>query len=298
MKFADVMEDENTFKDLDSYAKETGRDRDVLIRAFEIESRYHGLINSENNSERRLQLYHEFYNKLLPIYKKSQSQNNDEPKLKICGLFEKELRNKRIIDFGCGNGSFLKTLARNYEYKSLTGIDVFIDDHLKSEEAIQFHESDIINFHSNEKYDVAFSDNVVEHISSIDLPYHLKSIRNTLEDNGTLIIITPNRLFGPSDITRIKDNSFSGKTSAEGGHLNESTYNELIEVLTSVGFGNFQTVLPIPKLKYSIFRGIRIRPSIIQRIEKSNFLLSLFRSIKIKGKCPIRFTITITCQKL
>jgi hypothetical protein len=56
----------------------------------------------------------------------------------------------------------------------------------------------------------------------------------------------PNRLFGPSDVTRIIDYSRTGKTRAQGTHLNESTYGDLIPILERNGFQNFRTILPIP----------------------------------------------------
>ena len=108
----------------------------------------------------------------------------------------------------------------------------------------------------------------------------------------------PNRLFGPSDITRIFDNSSSGKILARGGHLNESTYCEMINFLTDAGFVHFKTVLPIPFFKYfPLLNKIRLKPNIITFIENNSFLLKFFRLLKYKGRCQIRFTLTLICQK-
>ena len=68
----------------------------------------------------------------------------------------------------------------------------------------------------------------------------------------------PNRLFGPWDITRIKDFSQSGKTAAQGGHINEYNRVEMIENLKVAGFKSFQTIIPIPKLKYLLFKDISL----------------------------------------
>lgn len=126
---------------------------------------------------------------------------------------------------------------------------------------------------------------------------HISSIYEALEDGGKLIIMMPNRLFGPADVTRIKDFSHSGRVEAEGGHVNESTYSEMIHQLKTIGFTKFQTILPIPKLKFSLLKNNRVSTEWIQKNERSPFLLSIFRSIKIKGVCPIRFSITLIATK-
>jgi hypothetical protein len=126
---------------------------------------------------------------------------------------------------------------------------------------------------------------------------HLTSVYDSLLPGGKFIFVMPNRLFGPMDVTRILDNSSSGKIKAMGGHLNESTYHEMADALERTGFVNFQTVLPVPRLKYSIFKNNRIKPDGIIAIEKSKWWLKFFRAIKFKGRCPIRFTVTLICQK-
>ena len=212
-------------------------------------------------------------------------------------LFEKELKGKSIIDFGCGEGYFLMNIQKKIPFKKLTGVDVFIPETLKNHPSIQFISSGIINFSTEEKFEVAFSDNVIEHLSPLDLMDHLRSVYESLVPGGKFILVMPNRLFGPMDVTRIMDNSSSGRIPAQGGHLNESTYHEMVEALTKTGFSNFETVIPIPKFKYSTFKNSRIKADWITGIEKSNFLLNIFRSIKVKGRCPVRFTVTLICQK-
>jgi hypothetical protein len=71
----------------------------------------------------------------------------------------------------------------------------------------------------------------------------------------------------------------------------------MVSALNKTGFVNFETVLPIPKFKYSIFKNNRIKPDWIIGIEQSKFLLNIFRGIKVNGRCPVRFTVTLICQK-
>ncbi|MDC0506676.1 class I SAM-dependent methyltransferase, partial [Flavobacteriaceae bacterium] len=238
------MSKKNIYKGLDAYSQEMGLSKNSLIEAFKIENHFHKLLKNEKNAFNREILYKEFYSKLLTFYGRISPHDNslDEKlseKNKHIRLFEKEIINKSVIDFGCGEGLFLKNIQKNIPHKKLVGVDVFIPNTLKDNQKIKFVSSSIITFRSNEKFDVAFSDNVLEHISILDYSSHFQSVFNSLKPGGKFIIIIPNKLFGPSDITRILDNSSSGKTLAKGGHLNESTYTEMNYLLSKAGFTNF-----------------------------------------------------------
>lgn len=106
----------------------------------------------------------------------------------------------------------------------------------------------------------------------------------------------PNRLFGPSDVTRIIDFSYTGKTQSLGSHFNELTYNELIMLLKKYEFENFRTVFPHTKLRH-LFRFFRMRPSILCEIEKSKFFMNLLHNMKFHGRCIAKFEISIICNK-
>lgn len=302
-----MVDNQNTsqiiFRDIEAYSKEIGYSPEFLEEAYKIENHYHELLVNELDEQKRESLYDEFYSNLLKFYGRT-AKLDSSLDIKIATkdpqvtLFEKELKGKSIIDFGCGEGFFLMNIRKKLPYKKLTGVDVFIPESLKSHKEIKFIESGIIRFQSDEQFEIAFSDNVIEHLAPLDLKNHLQSVYNSLLPGGKFILVMPNRLFGPMDITRILDNSSSGRIAAKGGHLNESTYYEMVGSLSEFGFGNFQTVLPIPKFKYTVFKNCRIRPTAIMAIEKNKFLLNFFRSIKVNGRCPIRFTVTLICEKL
>jgi 2-polyprenyl-3-methyl-5-hydroxy-6-metoxy-1,4-benzoquinol methylase len=293
---------DSLYPGLKDYAKEVGTAPELLIEAFQLEKYYHDLLIKEKKASKRTLMYEEFYSKLLQLYGRN-AVNDQSLDQKIRSkdsqvkLFEHDIKNKSIIDFGCGEGLFLMNIKRNLPYKFLTGVDVYIPDGLKNHPDINFISSGIIRFETKEKFDIAFSDNVLEHLSPLDLKDHLKSVYESLVPGGHFIMIMPNRLFGPMDITRIVDNTSSGKIKAQGGHLNESTYHEMINDLSDAGFHNFKTVFPIPKFKYSIFNKIRINTNWIVAMEKSSSWLRFFRSIRINGRCLIRFTVTLKCQK-
>lgn len=291
-------DDYSEFPDIDRYAQEEHLSPIVLKEAFEIEAHYHKLLLDEKSFENRLKLYNQLYAKVIPIYNRDPNlAYGYNQKDKYVKLFSRELQGANIIDFGCGSGNMLKSISRQLETKSLTGIDTVISKELRAHQSIEFIEANIIDYYFEKVFDVAFSDNVMEHLVPEDCQRHINSIFKALSDGGKLIIIMPNRLFGPWDITRIKDFSQSGQTDAEGGHVNESTHTEMTERLKIAGFRKVSTIIPIPKLKYSLFRRVRVSTHWVERLEKSPCLLRLFRSLKLKGVCVMTVPVTLIAQK-
>jgi hypothetical protein len=101
-----------------------------------------------------------------------------------------------------------------------------------------------------------------------------------MKPDGILIINAPNRLFGPWDITGIVDCSHTNKTAAQGTHINESTYTETVQALKENGFGNFKTVLPVPKVRNYFLTNVRFSVNFLLTMEKSPKLMSFLYLIK------------------
>ena len=101
-------------------------------------------------------------------------------------FLENSLVNKNILDFGSGNGGFLK-LAKNIS-KSVLGVELekAIVPYYKEENIPLENNLDNIN----NKFDIITSFHVIEHIKE---PLAiLEKLKNLLEDNGKLIIEVPN----------------------------------------------------------------------------------------------------------
>ena len=105
------MKSTNTqlFPDIEAYSKEIGLSTDVLAEAFKLENHYHKLLVKEEDAKKRERLYDEFYSNLLQFYGRTAKEDHSleeriatkDPQVR---LFEKELKGKSIIDFGCGEG--------------------------------------------------------------------------------------------------------------------------------------------------------------------------------------------------
>ena len=78
--------------------------------------------------------------------------------------------------------------------------------------------------------DVAYSNQLIEHLHPEDLHEQAHAIWRVLEPGGMYLCVTPNRLSGPHDISRGFD------TVATGFHLKEYTNGELDRLFRQVGF--------------------------------------------------------------
>ncbi len=78
--------------------------------------------------------------------------------------------------------------------------------------------------------DVAYSDQLMEHLHPDDAAEQLRNIYRALAPGGVYICITPNRLSGPHDVSRHFDEV------ATGFHLKEYTVRELSEIFRATGF--------------------------------------------------------------
>jgi len=78
--------------------------------------------------------------------------------------------------------------------------------------------------------DVAYSDQLMEHLHPGDAREQLANIYRALAPGGVYVCLTPNRLSGPHDVSRYFDEV------ATGFHLQEYTARDLTAMFMSVGF--------------------------------------------------------------
>lgn len=78
--------------------------------------------------------------------------------------------------------------------------------------------------------DVAFSNQLIEHLHPEDALDQVRSIFRALKAGGVYVCLTPNRLTGPHDVSYYFD------TEATGFHLREYTHAELKALFLGAGF--------------------------------------------------------------
>jgi SAM-dependent methyltransferase len=93
---------------------------------------------------------------------------------------------------------------------------------------------------------LAYSDQLMEHLHPDDALKQLKAIYQTLTAGGTYICSTPNRLSGPHDISSYFDEV------ATGFHLKEYTVTELSQMFYQVGFSQIRVYISVKGLYIKI----------------------------------------------
>lgn len=94
-------------------------------------------------------------------------------------------------------------------------------------------------FEPAERYNVALSDQVFEHLHPEDIAEHLRSVYRILKARGRYILSTPHRLCGPHDVSRV----FKCDVP-RGMHLKEYTYREVVAALKRAGFTRCSYAFP------------------------------------------------------
>jgi 2-polyprenyl-3-methyl-5-hydroxy-6-metoxy-1,4-benzoquinol methylase len=292
-------------KNLKHYSNKNGLPIEVLAEMYKIESKFHAEILAEAHFDKRQDLYSNVYNKsaeLTEPYSKNYFDVLVAAKKKVLKVFKKEVIGKSVLDIGSGSGAFLYSIAKSgYPYKSLFGLDVkaptLPSDDLAKE--ITCYQRNVIDFEVPQQFEIAILDNVYEHIAPADKDLFLKSITKSIEVGGKLILLIPNKLFGPSDWTVLKDNTFSGKIEASCLHLDEITFSEVITTLTKYGFANFKSPIPfivLYKLN-QLFPNFRL-PSAFYAFLEDSWLIRAFKNIKFKGKSVMRMEVSIIAERI
>jgi SAM-dependent methyltransferase len=277
-------------------AKGTGISETRLAAVYSLEKDFHWKIISEKNFDTRKKMYSELYNSVHQILCEDWEVDLvDRSKDRLVRLFRRELAGKSIADLGCGDGSFLTSVERHLPHGRLVGVDVSETRPRYNAENIDYAAANIVDFDLGEQYDVVFSDNALEHIAPSDIDTHFASVRKALRAGGTFIIISPNRLFGPNDLTRLSDCTHSNRVEACACHLSETTYSEIVDRLRGAGFRKIKTVLPTWKLRY-LFPDVRLSTRFFMAIESSPSLLRLMYSVRRNNDCVFRLGIVLICR--
>ncbi len=134
--------------------------------------------------------------------------------------------------------------------------------------------------------DVAYSNQVIEHLHPEDAVTQLRSILRVLKPGGAYVCVTPNRVNGPHDVSRFFDKE------ATGFHMKEYTHGELAALMRQVGFVDPQAVVgvkgkfaavPVPVMR-AVDAGASLLPRALRR--RLDFLLERLLMVRIVGRKP------------
>lgn len=294
------MDDTQVFPHLDWLSREQGIAPETLVRVFLLEKEFHQKILATDSPDERGRQYHELYSEVHRLQLEGGQEDTREASpatyARLALTFRRELENRSVLEVGCGDGAFLDQVALLLPHGELWGLDTSDVALPRDHAVIRFLRSDVISFRLGRRFDVVFSHQVLEHIAPADMRAHLLSIHAVLMPNGKFIVILPNRFWGPQDITRIVDNTYSGRVSAQGSHLNESSYSELMPQLKAAGFRNIRTILPFAH-HFSVLRSVRVRPRLNLFIERHAIARRLANRIRSNGRPVFKNPVALIAEK-
>jgi len=143
--------------------------------------------------------------------------------LPILKQFNKDVR---ILELGCGRGIFLEFLINN-GYKNVFGIDVSKEQiDIAKVQNLNAEEIDVLEYlkRNNEKFDLIFAIDLIEHFHKDELIPLFEGIYNKLKNGGAFVFHTPNGLGINSSYTIYCDLTY----------LTIFTPNSLIQILKRV----------------------------------------------------------------
>lgn len=154
-------------------------------------------------------------------------------------------KESRFLEIGTGLGSFTREISKHV--KNVFSIDV-VDGtkgsllNIKNINQSLFSglEADL----PDNYFDVAYSNQVFEHLHPEDADSHLEIVNKALKEGRIYIMITPHRFCGPHDVSKYFDRIASGL------HLREYTYQELLKISKDNNYSNCYTYYQ--RNKYSI----------------------------------------------
>ena len=95
--------------------------------------------------------------------------------------------NSKILDIGCGNGTFIRELY-NCGFKNVFGLEPFLNEEFDDGQ-IKIYKNFIEDFNSDDKFDLIFFKDSLEHMEN---PFQsLKKVKDLLNDEGYMIISIP-----------------------------------------------------------------------------------------------------------
>lgn len=172
------------------------------------------------------------------------------------------------LEIGAGDCALALEIAMNVKQVYAVDVSDEITEDLKLPQNFRLVLTDGCSIPVTEaSIDVAYSNQLMEHLHLDDAFEQLENIYRSLARGGVYVCLTPNRLSGPHDISK-----FFGHT-AVGFHLHEYTVAELCELFSKVGFSKIHV--------YAGGRGIYIRLPICAFLSLESVLRSF--SFKIRS---------------
>lgn len=221
------------------YAGGMVRSRARLEHHFDVERELAKRIRDSDRDSRK-KLYTSVYDELFKrVHDHPQLQEKVDP-IKRQRRIDWQVSHLRTLVPASGNfleigpGDCALSIAMSDHAKTVTAVDVSNEITRRNDLPLNFSLliSDGTSIAcADGSIDLAYSDQLMEHLHPDDAREQLKEVYRVLRPNGKYLLITPNSAIGPHDVTKYFDID-----SPQGLHLKEYTFAELDELLAHVGF--------------------------------------------------------------
>jgi len=194
------------------------------------------------SSEERRKSYSAVYDELfrrLPTHPQN-LQKSDPQTSRSYGLLQWErIKNLVVLDSvfaEVGAGDCALSFEAASHVKKVYAIDVsrVIAQGKKTPKNFELIISDGVSIPLPEPVNIVYSNQLMEHLHPDDAAEQLRNIYRALGKGGKYLVITPNRLTGPHDVSGYFDDV------ATGFHLKEYSLGELVKLLKVVGFSKVE----------------------------------------------------------
>jgi SAM-dependent methyltransferase len=210
--------------------------------------------------EDRASLYSGVYTELfasLPDHPQHsrRSAGSDRPSSQL-HLLAPELRSASVfLEIGCGDASL--AFAAAARVGTVYGVDVTdaLIDYSRAPSNFQFVPTGGVEIPlPGATADLAFSDQVLEHLHPDDAANQIREVYRILKTGGRYVCITPSRVTGPHDVSCYFD------YEATCLHLREYDYASLRAVFRAAGFRKFACIAWVRgcrfRLPYALIRAL------------------------------------------
>jgi len=219
-----------------------GRTLEQLRQHYDIEKELASRLRNSSKHE-RAHLYSELYDELfrrVPLHPQSTRKASATESDRVVGLQMAFLKpfltaSTTFLEVGPGDCALSREVAK--QVKRVLAVDVSdeITKSASNPKNFQLILSDGCSIPvPSGSVDVAYSNQLMEHLHPDDALEQLQNIHQALAPGGVYVCITPNRLSGPHDISMHFD------SVATGFHVKEYTISELSALFRKVGFSKVQ----------------------------------------------------------
>jgi len=253
-----------------------GRSYDQVLNHYLVERRLANQLlasSREGRSEVFGRMYDELFDR-VPDHPRlarraSEEQTSRSNRSKWSFLKRHIKPSSRVLEFGPGDCRF--SLEMTQQVRKVYAVDISAQYDKRAQfpdnfELIIYDGYDLDEV-GDGAVDVAFSDQLLEHLHPDVVPEHLALALSKLAPGGVYVIRTPHRFTGPHDVSQY----FSD--TPDGFHLKEWTFCELNALASEIGYSKVRCywaakgfIIRIPYLFYSVLEPIlNLLPQKIQR---------------------------------